>query len=87
MYVYRIEHPETTKGPYNSRAFRRALSKIKQDIYEHPEPENDGLPMFDWEYICGFSTLRQLKHWFHVDTRRVMHENGFELYRYKSDGH
>lgn len=77
MYVYRIEHPETGKGPY-STGWSPGISYASTK--RHPAPDEDGLGYMDnKEEYCGFESLEKLCGWFNLRNRRAMAAQGFLL--------
>lgn len=92
MYIYRIEHKDTERGPYNSetsfqndpRLYRIGLAHTDDD---HPSMWIDCTYVYKnghshSDYYCGFSTIDQMVQWFD-QWFDALHNNGFKLVMYR----
>lgn len=83
MLVYRVEHPETGRGPYTHAAYKNVncesygidgLSSKKR-----PMPYSDGLG-YDYEHPghrFGFHDYRKLANWFSKEDKQNLAKHGF----------
>lgn len=79
MYVYRVEHPETGKGPYQAAHIWQTRS---HDTSMHPTPWDDGIDnTWDSTYIFGFISPIHLKKWFNRQERRSLKRRGYKFIR------
>ena len=47
-----------------AHAYENALYDTRLGPYRHREPEQDGIPDFDWDDYCGFEKPSQIRDWF-----------------------
>lgn len=83
MIVYRIEHPETNRGPYHGQGFGGPLSFLcdaHDGDADHPTPQWDGIDNFTSNHVCGFKSLSDLKLWFKGYLPEIFH-HGWKVYR------
>jgi hypothetical protein len=83
--VYRFENEEG-KGPYfNYPSQEWATSNHCADT-GRPGPCEDGIPsqLIDNCFIFGFSSIRQLRKWFHRKERLHLYFRGFKIKVYKN---
>ena len=77
--VFRIEHPKTEYGPYqsgNSYEELYGLAQIMSDIHrDRPIMHKEG-------YVCGLSSIADTKEWFgnFIDDLTKL---GYKLYKYE----
>ena len=83
--VYRIEHYESEKGPYNhTYAYGKpAVLYTHSDGKDHPNALEDGLCFITEEYLFGFNTAHDLFTWFN-DCIAVLYDHGFTIAAYKT---
>lgn len=70
--LYRYEHPDTGRGPYNSNwKLENRLNNVHYNL-SHPTYDADGLP----RGMCFITSLKGLKKWF-TGWNKVLVKNGF----------
>ncbi|HDY89156.1 MAG TPA: hypothetical protein ENH82_13705 [bacterium] len=84
--VFRIEHPETKRGPYMNAwgrddAVEQMVDRHNLECVVHPGPHNDnGIERhIENEEFCGFSGLWQLCKWFSGVEILMLDSFGYEI--------
>jgi hypothetical protein len=87
VYIYRIEHKETGKGPFGS-------SGPKLDNFHdgwpvkasnHPTPYHDIGRFIRMDEACACQSLEQLRLWFTENDERRFEEHGYQCLRLRID--
>lgn len=94
MIIYRVEHPRSKKGPYNSKSISWdwQTGNHNKSRNKHPTPDldfkkKDSQEFFSKKnYIFGFKSLKQLKNWFNNRELKRLESKGCKIYKIKIDG-
>lgn len=95
--IYRVEHKRTEAGPYTQNGSVRLRTKKLKNILlahtgspDHPTIKEDVCvskhedPLqLHWSFLFGFIDLDQLKNWFDVEVRQLLHDSKFVLAIYE----
>ena len=83
MFIYRIENPVNTLGPYREWKHSPWLSARHSGSVDHPTPYELGWNRFDYgsspSHKFAFSSLDALYLWFGTRERILMKGYGFKL--------
>lgn len=76
-FIYRIEHPESKKGPY-THSWCDTWRCRPHNTKAHPTPYEEQLD-FSEHFKCGFESLEKLSSWFNDQELDALEKLGFEL--------
>lgn len=94
MIIYRLEHPRTRKGPYNSKntSLSWQTGNHNKSDKKNPTPfvdfkrKDSQLFYREENFLCGFSSLEQLNKWFNKTELKRLKDSGFKIYKINVDG-
>jgi len=96
MFVYRIEHPDSGKGPYTHQYDCAPYNRVRNALdytqisNNHPGMWKDLKPVNGFcreEHYCAFESFTMLCAWFTRDALQVIHDAGFICNIYSVDEH
>jgi len=90
VIVWRVEHPESGRGPHHHATYLETDNNPSYglwsdyesglDAQHHPLPHQDGLRNVDYDgMLFGFASLWKLKEWFNENDRAIMYDFGFHI--------
>lgn len=90
LLIYRVEHPETGKGPWMHRGDSWEDEIVDQfnieweqfnSLESHPSPYMDGIQGFQMGFdVLGVTSIDQLKDWLGKgDIPKMLHHAGFVI--------
>lgn len=94
MIVYRVEHRDTTQGPYNPGRIADRDRRVLRDVNDkfgirnyaapkhQPAPWQDGIEFRDGDHYSAFASLDDLLAWFGEGFAEAVSEAGFSVVRY-----
>lgn len=94
MIVYRIEHPRTKRGPYNTSdnfdthwCYRSHDNSPKRPTPLKDFNAKDSIDFYENEdFVCGFKSIKQLTQWFRKIELNRIQDNGCKIYKMRIDG-
>jgi hypothetical protein len=86
VYIYRIEHKETGKGPFRSSGpkldnFNKGYPRGKG----HPTPYHDIGRFIQMDEACACQSLEQLRLWFTENDEQRFKKHGYQCLRLRTD--
>ena len=76
MRVFRVEHEESGRGPYNHQY---GYDLLPTRYWNMPEPSVEIAPGTDYS---GFASIADLSKWFHKTTLKSLARKGFVVRQY-----
>lgn len=83
MTIYRVEDAKG-EGPYRGDGCLLEMANAHDGSTNHPSPYRDGIRDYNISWVCGFTSLEQLRCWF-KGWEKALHENGFKISVYNED--